>query len=161
MVVNIIQDIDKILVDRVDEQQPLGRHLLVLFRSFENELLRRLAIEGVRDVSIADLQILHFVRPQGSCATEIGRLAGISKQAVGKTVSSLKRRGYLLVRRSTLDGRSHRIVFSAQGLRLVTTAIAIIREIEKAYMAAVGAKRFVELKSTLAELIQKFPMSED
>jgi DNA-binding MarR family transcriptional regulator len=152
-------DISKILVDRVDGNQPLGRHLLVLFRSFENELLLRLSKQGVSDITTADLQTLHFVRPEGSSATEIGHLAGITKQAVGKAVKSLRERGYLLVKPSPKDGRTRRIVFSARGLRLVTMAIEAIRDIEISYQDAIGAKRFRDLKAALAELISEFPMT--
>jgi DNA-binding MarR family transcriptional regulator len=92
-------------VDTVDDRQPLGRYLLLLFRAFEEELLATLAREGWSDVGMADLQVLHFVRPEGSSAVELARLAGVSKQAIARTVGSLQSRGYLRRRVSGEDAR--------------------------------------------------------
>lgn len=146
--------VSAIRVDAVDDRQPLGRHLILLFRAFEDEVLGALARLGYRDLTAADLNVIRFVRPEGSQAVEIARLAGISKQAVGRTVLSLQERGYL--RRSTdaSDARSKVIAFSPRGVRLLGAAIEAIRSIDARYERVLGAAGLARLRRDLAALLE-------
>ncbi len=115
-------DPQKILIDAVDQHQPLGRFLILLFRSFEDDLVRRLEAEGYSDVTPADLNVLRFVRPSGSTSIEIAKLAGVTKQAIAKSIAAIERKGYIKRQPNSEDGRSQIIVFSPKGMRLLRFA---------------------------------------
>lgn len=110
---------------------------------------------------MADLQVLHFIRPKGSTSTEISRLAGISKQAVGKAVLSLQSRGYLKRKPSQSDRRSMLVEFTAKGVKLMTVGIDIIDGIERGYARTLGAEDFKELKKRLGQLIEAHPVDRN
>lgn len=146
-------DPNLLLVDAVDQYQPLGRFLILLFREFEDDLVRRLEREGYKDVSTVDLNVLRFVRPTGSTSIEIAKLAGVSKQAIAKSIANIEVKGYIKRRENADDGRSQIIVFTAKGMRLLQTSIAAIAQIESIYEAKLGKKSFADLKSSLAQLM--------
>ncbi len=144
-------------MDHVDEHQPLGRFLLLLFRAFENDLISVAAKAGFGDITTSDLQIMHFVSPDGSLATEISKMAGITKQAVGKSVASLEDRGYLTRKENANDARAKVIVFTSRGMRLLETALQAIGKIERKYEQELGAKNYAILRTSLATLIHLHP----
>jgi len=145
--------LNQIRVDSLDAYQPLGRYLILLFRAFERDLITALQQAGFDDVSEADLHILRFVRPEGSTAKDITALAGISKQAVGKTLAGLEAAGYLQRQPHGADGRARLITFTPRGEALLWAAINHIGSVEQIYAAQLGAERFNELKTMLATLL--------
>jgi DNA-binding MarR family transcriptional regulator len=143
----------KLLVDSVDQHQPLGRFLILLFRAFEDDLVRRLETEGYSDVTPADLNVLRFVRPTGSTSIEIAKLAGVTKQAIAKSIATIEAKGYIKRQPNSEDGRSQLIVFSPKGMRLLKICIASISKIELVYEAKIGKRAFADLKVALTQLI--------
>jgi DNA-binding MarR family transcriptional regulator len=143
----------KILVDSVDQNQPLGRFLILLFRAFEDDLIRRLETEGHSDVTPADLNVLRFVRPTGSTSIEIAKLAGVTKQAIAKSIATIEAKGYIKRQPNSEDARSHFVIFTPKGKRLLNTCIAAISKIESVYEAKIGKKTFADLKLALTQLI--------
>jgi len=149
-----IPDIDKILVDDVDENQPLGRFLILLFRAFEEDLVKRLEAHGYSDVSQADLNTLRFVKSSGSTSIEIAKLAGVSKQAIAKSISAIEAKGYLKRQPNSHDGRSQIVLFTSKGRRMIGVCIHVIADIEKIYEKKIGTKAFRDLRSSLTKLLE-------
>lgn len=145
--------IRSIKVDAVNPDQPLGRFLLILLRAFEAELITEARKAGFRDVTLPDLQILHFVKPEGSLATEISVLAGITKQGAGKAVTSLEERGYLIRKPSREDGRAKIVAFTDRGMKLLDHAITVIQRIERRYRQKLGVRDYALVRKSLATLI--------
>ena len=141
-----------IRVDELDPAQPLGRHLILLFRAFEDELLEHLG--DYPDVTPSDLQVLRFVRPEGSQAVEIARLAGITKQGAGKAIHSLEDRGYLVRHPDPDDSRAKRIMFTERGEALISRMITVITDIEHRYATLLGPDQLTALKDTLKMLFE-------
>jgi DNA-binding MarR family transcriptional regulator len=150
--------ISQIKVDGLDAIQPLGRHLILLFRAFEQELLEELTGRGFQDITGADLQILRFVKPEGSHAVEIAELLGITKQGVGKAVLSLEERGYVKRKADPHDVRAKLIIFTSSGKKLIGEAIAFIETIEARYEALIGEQPFQTLKAQLRTLFNDHQM---
>ncbi|MDH4120648.1 MAG: MarR family transcriptional regulator [Deltaproteobacteria bacterium] len=150
------QKMDLIQVDRLDEYQPLGRYLILLFRAFEDELIHELKQSGYEDVRASDLNILRFVSPRGSLPSEIAKLAGITKQAVGKMAGSLEKRGYLTLTQGDYDKRTRVVRFSPVGEQLVGEMVEIIIRIEKRFAAALGKSPYKKLKSQLEKLFSLY-----
>lgn len=145
-------DLSRLRVDALDELQPLGRHLVLVFREFEREVLAALHADGYDDLTDADLAMLRFIAPQGSRAVDVARLAGITKQGAGKALRDLERRGYLARRDDATDSRAWRIVFTRKGQALISKAIDEIRTIEQRYAKLIGAERLREMKQSLRHL---------
>jgi DNA-binding MarR family transcriptional regulator len=143
----------RILVDDVDQHQPLGRFLILLFRSFEDDLVTRLKTDGYLDVSPTDLNVLRFVKTTGSTSMEIAKLAGVSKQAIAKSIATIEAKGYLKRQPNAQDGRSQFITFTPKGMRLLKSCMLAIAQIEKIYEKKLGKKAFVGLKLTLTQLL--------
>jgi DNA-binding MarR family transcriptional regulator len=146
-------DLARIRVDDVDEAQPLGRYLILLFRAFEIEVLEALRAGGYTDLTEADLDILRFISPEGSRAVDVARLAGITKQGAGKAVHDLERRGYLKRRNHREDSRAKLIAFTPKGRIVIGKAIEVIGGIERRYARLLGARHVQELKRSLRLLL--------
>ncbi len=146
------EPVSRVRVDELDEAQPLGRHLILVFREFELEVLDALHEAGYHDLTAADLDILRFIKPGGSRAQDVARLAGITKQGVAKAVSDLESRGYVRRRADAADSRAKVIAFTRSGESLIGTAIDAIRRIEHRYQRIVGTRRVHELKRALRAL---------
>jgi DNA-binding MarR family transcriptional regulator len=145
-------DLSNLKVDDLDQNQPLGRFLILLFREFESEVISDLQKKGVRDISGADLNILRFIKPSGSQAVEIARLVGISKQAVGKLIESLEKRRIVRRKIDPIDGRAFVIFFTSRGENLIQEIIEIISRIETRYRILLGGEEYLKLKAQLKTL---------
>jgi DNA-binding MarR family transcriptional regulator len=142
--------------ERIGLEQPLGRFLIVLFRQFEDELLRRLSRAGYRTLTRGDLDLRRHIDPRGTHATEIRRLSGVTKQAVSQGLARLERKGWIVRSADAGDSRAREVRFSKSGAALIEDCIRHIQDIEDGYRAALGsAARLVELKSGLHRLIQR------
>lgn len=144
--------LSRVRVDTLDDVQPLGRHLVLVFREFELEVLEALHRAGYPDLTAADLEVLRFIKPEGSRAVDVARLAGISKQGIAKALTSLEARGYLRRQADALDSRAKVIAFTRAGERLMTKAIEAIRRVEHRYERLLGRRRIQDLKRLLTRL---------
>lgn len=154
-------DINQIKIDSVDFKQPLGRYLILLFRAFEDDLMSSLNAIGFRDLVVSDLQIIRFVNPStGSTSVEISKLAGITKQAVGKSIDSLVKRKYLRKNPSKTDARAKLVLFTSKGIKLLHATVNLVLKIEKKYIEVLGEAHFKEVKDKLALLINLHPMED-
>ena len=144
--------LDRIRVDSLDELQPLGRHLILVFREFEMEVLEALHADGYTDLTPADLDILRFIKPDGTRAVDVARLAGISKQGVAKALGTLEARGYVRRRAHTGDSRAKVIEFTRAGEALIGKAIDAIRRVEQRYERLIGRQQAHDMKRLLRKL---------
>jgi len=141
--------LSRIRVDTLDDVQPLGRHLVLVFREFELEVLDVLQRAGYADLTTADLDILRFIKPDGSRAVDIARLAGISKQGVAKALTGLEARGYIRRRADAGDSRARVIEFTRAGEAMIARAIEAIRRVEHRYERLLGRRRMQDVKRVL------------
>lgn len=146
------RELGRVRVERLDAVQPLGRHLILVFREFELELLAALHSAGYTDLTQSDLNMLRFINPAGSRAVDVARLAGITKQGAGKALADLAQRGYITRRDDRDDARAKVIVLTRKGRRLIGRAIDDIRRIERRYAGLVGARRLQDMKRLLRVL---------
>ncbi len=154
--------LQRIRVDRPNDEQPLARHLILLFRAFEDELLTGLhAHAEFRSITAADHDVLRYIRPEGSTAVEIARLNGTTKQAVSKAIASLERRGFVVRTPDPVDRRAVRITFSDKGFGLVTEAVRIIGAIEARQAKRVGAREYRKLKQMLQSLFEAYAPEDE
>ncbi len=142
-------------VESAGDEQPTGRLLILLFRAFEKSLIDRLENKGVQDFTLSDLNVLRHINPQGAQLSEIARLSGLTKQAIGKMVSGLEKRGILLLATDPEDARAKLVRFTPKGAKLIGICIHIIKQIESEYQAMLGDKRHKEMRRSLQILINR------
>lgn len=131
----------------------LGRVLLKLERQFTQQVLSKLAEQGITEITLRHFVVIPFVTDVGIRSVEIAKKAGVSKQAVGKLVEELEGYGYLEVRPDPNDGRASLIFLSDKGEHFLQTAIESTNILEKQWQQLIGAKRFNNMKQALIDLL--------
>ena len=140
------------------EKPPVARLMIRAFRHFETELLRRLQAQGVDDITYSNLNVIRHLDRTGLRLSELARDAGMSKQAIGKLVGELERKGYVRLVPDSADGRAKRVQYTRKGQRLIDTAIEIVTQMEQAYIATLGETHYTRLRKTLLDATQLFNM---
>jgi DNA-binding MarR family transcriptional regulator len=131
----------------------LGRVLLKLERQFTQQVLSKLAEQGITEITLRHFVVIPFVTDVGIRSVEIAKKAGVSKQAVGKLVEELEGYGYLEVRPDPNDGRASLVFLSDKGEHFLQTAIESTNILEKQWQQLIGAKRFNNMKQALIDLL--------
>lgn len=90
----------------------LGRILLKLERQFTQNVLSKLAVQGITEITLRHFVVIPFVTDEGIRSVEIAKKAGVTKQAVGKLVEELEGFGYLEIKSDPNDGRASLIFLS-------------------------------------------------
>jgi DNA-binding MarR family transcriptional regulator len=130
----------------------IGALLRVPWEAVQLHVLTRLHERGYDDFDPSFLAIFRYPGPQGARPTDVAAQLGISKQALNYQLRELERLGYLEREPHPDDLRAKRIVLTPRG----TAAIGIIREavaeVEAVWAERLGARRFEQLRSLLAEL---------
>lgn len=145
----------KVEPSEIDLKQPLGRFLIILFRQFEDELIKELKTLGHRAISPSDLNVIRHVNPKGTSSARIAQLAGVSKQAIAKQVDKLEKSGIIRRDHHPQDHRTQLIVFTEKGQKLVTDCVGIIQKIESRHAKLLGGKNELEkIKRALQSLFR-------
>jgi DNA-binding MarR family transcriptional regulator len=85
--------------------------------------------------------------------TELANRVGVTKQAVGQLVDDLAELGMVERVSDPADSRAKLIRFSRLGQAALLQGLSVLREIQAALGAAVGARRMRELHETLKLII--------
>jgi len=137
----------------LDGERPVGLLLSQLATVYEKAFLRGLASDGSTDaVTSADHAILRSVAHGSATATEIAHELGVSKQAIGKTVGSLERRGYVERRRSEEDHRAQMVSMTDEGRRLVARSVRVARSLDARTRDVLGDEDLALLRSLLIRI---------
>ena len=131
----------------------LGRMLLKLERHFTQQVLTKLAADGMEDITLRHFVIIPHIDHQGARAVEISRQVGISKQAVSKLIDELVQKGYLELKADPSDGRAHLVFMSNKGNEFLKSAIKYTQQVEKQWAAEVGEQEFKTMKSAMNTLL--------
>lgn len=130
----------------------IGRLLLIGSRIFE-----RIAIAELRRMGFADLRLVHLalirsLPVEGMRTTEIGELAGMTKQAVGQLAIELEKAGYVLRLPDPTDGRAKLVKFAERGQTLVTAIPHVLMHSESKLEEMIGSSEFLVLRRGLKKL---------
>lgn len=139
---------------------PLARLMIRAFRHFEDELLRRLQAEGIEDITYANLNVIRHLDRGGLRLSTLAKHAGISKQAMGKLIGEVERKGYVKLQPDPEDGRAKRVHYTRRGQELVDTAVAIVAQMEQVYVENLGKHRYSQLREMLLSAAHLFDTEE-
>jgi DNA-binding MarR family transcriptional regulator len=138
---------------RVWRDQTLYRRLLRASRAEASATLRQIHARGYLDVSLSDTNLLANLDTDGSTITALAQRAGVTRQAASQQVAALERAGYVERHASELDGRAVIVVQTNRGRALLHDALEIVAALEHDYAAVLGPRRYANLTSALAALV--------
>lgn len=141
------------------ERQELNPDLGVLssrlWDSIQAEVFTRLAAEGYDDLHPRHADVLAYLDEDGVRATDLARLSGRHKQAVGRLIDELEQLGYVERRPDPGDRRAKLIVPTERGLAQMRIGDGIIAEIERRHAEATGPRIYAEFRNILRALVAR------
>jgi DNA-binding MarR family transcriptional regulator len=129
----------------------LGLLLFIPYRSMESAVLEHLKAHG-HDLPLSQARVFQRIERDGSRLGELARAAQVSKQTVGSVVDQLERAGYVSRVPDPTDARARLVVVTDLGRELVKLSLPVVRQIESAWQAHLGATRTRELRRILEAL---------
>jgi DNA-binding MarR family transcriptional regulator len=116
--------------------------------------LARASMPGGPRVRPAHTTLFPHLDFVGIRLTDLAARVGVTKQAVGQLVDDLVELGMVERLDDPADGRAKLIRFSRRGYGALMHGLGVLREIEQALRAQLGARRMRELHETLGLLIE-------
>jgi DNA-binding MarR family transcriptional regulator len=143
----------RILPGELDTHQPLARFMITLFNLFEDEIVLKMQNTPYEDISRTDMNTLRYIGYGGETSSQLAKFAGISKQAMGRQIESLSRRGYVKTAQDSSDARMSKISLTEKGSDLVIYLIKEIKKIELRFKRKIGESAYEKMKADLSLLI--------
>lgn len=125
-----------------------------LLFSLQREVFARLAEHGHAELRPRHGAVLAFLDEDGIRPTELARLAGRSKQIVGRLVDELEELGYVERRPDPSDRRAKLVVPTRRGLEEMRLGDEIVAEIERRYAQGVGPRVYGEFRNVLRGMVE-------
>jgi DNA-binding MarR family transcriptional regulator len=134
-------------------ERPVGLLLSNLAAAYERAFLLGLTSVGAHaTITAADHAILRCVLRGGATSTDIARRVCLTKQAVGKTVNALERRGFVARCRSENDQRAQVVTLTEKGVALVEQSIRVAKALDERTSEILGAWDLSQLKTLLVRV---------
>ena len=134
-----------------DDDLNLGLLLFIPYRYLESAVLAELKAHG-HDIPPNQARVFQRIAPGGSRLAELAEAAQVSKQTVGSIVDQLERSGYVRRVPDPSDARARLVTVTANGQELVEISLPVVREVEAAWAAHLGAARTRQLREALTAL---------
>ena len=132
----------------------LGRLLLELSARFERDSLERLHARGHEGLTSAQKQVVVHLPLDGARLTELAARAGVTKQAMMRSVDGLEALGYVERLEDPDNLRAKRVRFTRRGLRLIDDGLAVVSELEAEHAAVIGRAELDRVRDDLARLAE-------
>jgi DNA-binding MarR family transcriptional regulator len=139
---------------RNDADPDLGVLAGRLLFAVQTELFTTLAERGFDDLLPRHGAVLAYLHPDGVRATELARLSGRHKQAVGKALDELEELGYVERRPDPADRRAKLVHPTERGLRQIEAADSIMARIHERHARRLGAQAFDGFMSVLRDVAE-------
>lgn len=97
-------------------------------------------------------RILQMIPAQGVRITDLARIAGMTKQALGEFVDWLEQSGFVRSGRDPADGRVRLVTRTDRGDAAAEAATLAIAAVEREWRKEVGAETFDTMKQALRQL---------
>src|SRR5215471_6829867 len=129
-----------------DSAQRSVRQLL-LQRSewFEDRVLAAAPRYGYRFVTPAMHRLFAHMSSKPLSMSELARRLSVSRQAVHQTVAAACRRGIVELIEDPLDGRTRKVRFTDEGMKMVRSASQVVRDIESELERRLGPRDLAAL----------------
>lgn len=115
---------------------------------FDAEMIRR----GYPWITEARGAVIGHLRPCGLAQSALSEAMGISKQAVQQQIDELVAEGVVERVPDPRDGRGRIVKLTQRGIASIVEGNAVKRDIERRYIAEIGAEKFAALNAALDAL---------
>lgn len=133
--------------------------LLGAFRSIIDDLHAELARRGHEQARPIHGFALQAIGEDRITIGELGRRLGVTKQAAGKTATSLEQAGYIRRSADPSDGRSSVLTRTDRGLEMLELSAEIFDRLHGRWTDQLGAVRIHDLEHSLATLTSDAPVA--
>lgn len=130
---------------------PLVRTMLRGFRAVDQVASAALLQAGFSGSGPAAWYLLHSIPPEGGRASMLARELGVTKQAVGQTLSELLAAGYVVKEKDPSDGRAQLIRLTLEGRAVVDAGELALLAQQKGWDDSLGRTRMRTLQATMEE----------
>ncbi len=135
------------------ELRPLIGSLLRLPREvIVARMLAALNDEGF-DITLTELGVFMYPGPDGQRPIDLARRCGMTRQAMNYVLKGLERRGYV-ERHAGTSGAARHVRLTDRGREVGNRMRRCVAEVEREWIAYLGAARFKVLSETLRDLAQ-------
>lgn len=126
--------------------------MFVAHRHVEHRVVEHLWACGYDDITLAQGRVAARLGEHGTRLTELAEAAQVTKQTAGYLVDQLERAGYVERRPDPTDARARLVCLSDRGRAVQREARTVERRIAREWSRHLGADRYRELRTMLAEL---------
>lgn len=120
----------------------------------QRELYVKLAAQGFDDIHPRHGAVLAYLESGGVRATELARLSGQVKQAIGILVDELEVLGYVVRRPDPVDRRAKLVCPTERGLAQMRTADRIMARMQERHARRVGRDAYAEFKRIFMDVTE-------
>jgi DNA-binding MarR family transcriptional regulator len=139
---------------RAVREQMLLRMVVRLYRSMNDETIRRMQLRG-HDMQLTFTRFLGNLDTEGTRIGALARRMGTTRQAANQLLLEIERGGFVERRPDPEDKRGVIVCFTPRGRKALNDAVESMLEIEAEYASAIGASGYKKLKQLLFELVEK------
>jgi DNA-binding MarR family transcriptional regulator len=137
------------------DRDDVGFLLALASRRWNEILERRFAAAGFADVRASyGALLVPLFEEDGPRMTELARRARLSKQTLTTMARLLERDGLITRRPDADDARATRIFLTERAKSFQPIADAVLRELDKQVVRALGKARTTQLKQSLGALLE-------
>jgi DNA-binding MarR family transcriptional regulator len=127
----------------------IGALLRVPAQAIHRRLVSELNAAGFGELRLPHMAVLQYPGPDGVRPGTLAERAGMSKQAMNQLLGSLEDLGYITRSNAPDEGRARIIRFTKRGRAAYAKIHDILRDIERQWSVALGARDFAQLKRLL------------
>ena len=132
-----------------DSDMLIGALLRVPAQAIHRRLVSELNAAGFGELRLPHMAVLQYPGPDGVRPGTLAERAGMSKQAMNQLLRSLEDLGYVTRSNAPDSGRARIIRFTKRGRAAYAKIHDILRDIERQWSVALGARDFAQLKRLL------------
>jgi DNA-binding MarR family transcriptional regulator len=138
----------------------IGRLLNNAVRRFETRVFELLAQAGHTEARLSHLHLTRNLDASGTRMTELGRRAGVTKQAIGELIIQCEELGLVKRVADPTDARAKLVKFTARGLQWLAAFRAALERAESEMYEELGILRMDGLKVALKAYADAFDALE-
>lgn len=121
------------------------------FKWFENRVANQAKTSNYDYLTLSQIRAFAFLQGRSMTISELAKIRNISRQAVQKTISSLKDRGLVELTECSENLSAKRIELTAEGRKVQIWSKRAVRKAEKELAAKIGPERLKLLNDLLNE----------
>ena len=130
----------------------IGALLRVPAEAIHRRIIRELNDAGFNDLSLPHIVVFRFPGPDGVRPGVLAQRAATSKQAMNRLLGSLEDLGYLKRSSAPREGRARIVRLTRRGHAVYARIVRILQQIEREWIAELGATDFARLKQLLIRI---------